>query len=435
MVAGPFRPTILLPAVMLTSMRDAEIVQICLHEAAHVARRDDWALMAQRLVEVIFASHPLVRWIAARIDLEREIACDDTVISVTGSARPYAACLTRIAEMAGGFFGSPAAAAASDERSHLTRRVETLLDKTRHAGTRLMRARLAVFACGLALVTLLAARTPGVVAFALAPRAIVARPATPVLPAVAQELIAQARPTTRPPAPPQPPSQMVRIAVSVTDPMNRFVTGLEPNAFHVFENGVERKIVDFTPQKQPLSIAIVWDEKSALRDLRNKMVQLRAIYQPSYPEVRVAEAQIAEIENRVRPVPFIDVPGSQVSVTEVGESQSLADGLESALDQLRGTPSEQAAIVLVLGPASWADEGINTRIFALVRTARVPVYPVVTADQAQARLAALATQLVNQYFIGYVPSGAAGPGEFRSVDVRLTPPVGLPQLTARVSKP
>jgi beta-lactamase regulating signal transducer with metallopeptidase domain len=466
MVAGPFHPTILLPAVMLESMDEAEIEQICLHEAAHLARRDDWALMVQRLVEAVFAPHPLVRWVAGRINLEREIACDDLVISVTGSARPYAACLTRIAELAAGFSSSPAAAAVSDERSHLTRRVETLLDKTRHTGARLLGARLAVLGCGLALVTFLAARTSGVVAFAAAPQAIAAARAVPALPAVAQELIAQTRPATRPPAPTpagaaEPATQAVRIAVSVTDPLNRFVAGLEAGAFHIFENGVEDKIIDFTPQKQPVSVAIVWDETSELRDLRNKLAQLRNFFKPEHPEVRAAEARITESENRA--LPSIDVPGSQVFVTKVGENQSLADGLESAIDQLRGTPAEQAAIVLVFGPASWTDERTNSRINAAISATGVRVYalglasvaggtfstgglpilvsgaagfvqyPVITPDRAPAGLAALTTQLANQYVIRYVPSGPAEPGKYQAVDVRLTPPVGLPQLTARVA--
>jgi hypothetical protein len=102
MLAGPFRPSILLPAPLLAAMHDAEIEQICLHEAAHLARYDDWALLAQRLIETVFALHPLARWISRQIHLEREIACDDAVITLTGLARPYAACLTHAAELAAG---------------------------------------------------------------------------------------------------------------------------------------------------------------------------------------------------------------------------------------------------------------------------------------------------------------------------------------------
>lgn len=455
MVAGPFRPTILLPAAMLTLMDDAEIAQICLHEAAHLARRDDWVLMVQRLIEVLFAPHPLVRWIAAQINLEREIACDDLVISVTGSARPYAACLTRVAEMAGGFSSTSAAAAVSDERSHLTRRVEMLLDKTRHAGARLLGARFAMLGCGLALVTFLAARAPGLLAFAASPQTIVAGPAVPALPAVAQELVAQTPP---PVATPPVSKQEVRIDVSVTDPLNRFVAGLEADAFHIFEGGVEQKIVDFTPQKQPVSVAIVWDQRGELSGLRHRLALLQTIYKPTYPDVRFVEAQIAEIENRT--IPPIDLPGSQVSVIKVGENQSLADGLESALDQLRGTPPGQAAVVLAFDAASWTDERNNARINAAIGAAGVRVYalglatvsggsastgglpalisgavgfvqyPVAMPGEAPARLGALAAELENQYLIGYVPSGAGG---FRTVDVRMRPPAGLPALTARVS--
>ena len=35
---------------------------------------------------------------ARRLNLEREIACDDWVVAMTGAARPYAVCLTKMAE-------------------------------------------------------------------------------------------------------------------------------------------------------------------------------------------------------------------------------------------------------------------------------------------------------------------------------------------------
>jgi beta-lactamase regulating signal transducer with metallopeptidase domain len=460
MVAGPFRPTILLPVVMLESMDEAEIAQICLHEAAHLARRDDWALMAQRLIEVVFALHPLVRWIAAQINLEREIACDDLVISVTGSARPYASCLTRIAELAGAFSGSSAAAAVSDERSHLTRRVEMLLDKTRHAGARLLGARLAVLACGLALVTLLAGRTPGVLVLLAPQRTIVAPSAPPSLPAVAPQLAAQARPATRPaPATPavaaQPAAQAVRIGVNVTDPMNHFVTGLDSDAFHVFENGVEQKIVDFAPQAEPVSIAIVWEQKGELSDLRHRLSELWVLppKEPG-PKIRIEPRFIGGSDGAGI---FANVPGTHVLPIQLGENQSIVDGFESALDQLRGTPPEQAAVVLVVDPSSWPVDRIravtnaadmSVYVLGVVsrgsgrsseatppalisrRAAGLEQYPIVTADEVAASLNWIPPELRSEYFIGYF---ANGPAEAGKVEVRMTPPVGLPALTARVS--
>jgi len=162
---GPLRPAILIPATLLERLDAAEIDQIGVHEAAHLARWDDCALLVQRLVEAVFALHPVVRWIARRIDLEREIACDDRVIASLGKPHSYAACLTRVVEFAGDG-RSLAAAAAADDRSHLSLRIDMLLDRTRHTGTRLLKHRLALMLAVLAGLALSASFSPEIVAFA-----------------------------------------------------------------------------------------------------------------------------------------------------------------------------------------------------------------------------------------------------------------------------
>ncbi len=163
---GPRHPSILIPAHLFELLEDAEIDQLGLHETAHLARGDDYALILQRVIEALFALHPVVRWISRRIDLEREIACDDLVIAATGHPRSYASCLTRIVEFSGGLRSSLAAATAVEDSSHLARRVDMLLDKHRHTGTRPLKVRLAAMFLLLAGVTWIAGRTPAVVAIA-----------------------------------------------------------------------------------------------------------------------------------------------------------------------------------------------------------------------------------------------------------------------------
>jgi tetratricopeptide (TPR) repeat protein len=131
------------------------------------------ALLAQRLIEALFVLHPLVRLISIRIDLEREIACDDLVISLTGLSRPYAACLTHVAELAGGFSSSTMAATAIDEHSSLTKRVDMLLNRTRHAGTRLLRVRFAVLLTSVGLLAFASAKTPALFEFPVAQKPVV----------------------------------------------------------------------------------------------------------------------------------------------------------------------------------------------------------------------------------------------------------------------
>ncbi len=165
--AGPWRPTILIPARLLERLDPEELDQIIVHEAAHLARRDDTVLLLQRVIEALLPLHPAVRWITRQSDLEREIACDDFVVETLRNPRSYARCLTRVVEISGHVRGSLAAATAVDHFSHLARRIDMLLE-TRHTGTRLRKARLAAIVAVLALFGWMGGRIPGLVSFAMA---------------------------------------------------------------------------------------------------------------------------------------------------------------------------------------------------------------------------------------------------------------------------
>ncbi len=168
---GPRQLAILIPSRVMDALDSREIDegaldQIGLHEAAHIARYDDYALLLQRAIEALFALHPVVRWITRQIDLEREIACDDFVIQATQRPRSYASCLTQMVELCGVVRPALVAAPVADDLSHLSRRVEMLLDTTRRTGTRLLRGRLSLVIAGLAAMAWFAGRTPQFLAFA-----------------------------------------------------------------------------------------------------------------------------------------------------------------------------------------------------------------------------------------------------------------------------
>jgi hypothetical protein len=163
---GPFRPSILIPTALFDALHGDDLDQIGLHEAAHLARRDDYALLVERVVEALFSLHPVVRWMARQIDLEREIACDDLVVEATGQPRRYADCLTRMVALCGSVRGSLAVAHASGNRSHFSQRVELLLDRARDTRSRVAAVRLTGFAAMLMAVTCILARMPGLLALA-----------------------------------------------------------------------------------------------------------------------------------------------------------------------------------------------------------------------------------------------------------------------------
>ena len=101
MATGFLRPAVILPEPLLTQFRDRELDHVLLHELAHVARRDDWSNLAARALTGLVGLHPVAAWVLRRVERERELACDDWVVSMTGEARPYAASLARLFELCG----------------------------------------------------------------------------------------------------------------------------------------------------------------------------------------------------------------------------------------------------------------------------------------------------------------------------------------------
>jgi bla regulator protein blaR1 len=89
MVAGYLKPVILIPASLLTGLRQQEIEMILLHELAHILRKDYLVNILQSLVETLFFFNPAVIWLSWLIRTERENCCDDLVINHTKNQNGY----------------------------------------------------------------------------------------------------------------------------------------------------------------------------------------------------------------------------------------------------------------------------------------------------------------------------------------------------------
>ena len=95
-VAGHFRPVILLPLGLATGLPADQVEAILLHELAHIRRYDYLVNLWQHVLEGLFFYHPAAWWISGAIRTEREHCCDDVVVTLTGDARAYAATLAAL---------------------------------------------------------------------------------------------------------------------------------------------------------------------------------------------------------------------------------------------------------------------------------------------------------------------------------------------------
>jgi bla regulator protein BlaR1 len=121
---GP--PIIALQPALIEQLTDSELDQVVVHEWAHVSGRDTLGALIQGVVHVVAGWHPAVWFAAKRLRLEREMACDEVAVDAAGSAKAYAACLTRVAALAHASSGSRLAVAMLSSPG-LTRRVLRLL--------------------------------------------------------------------------------------------------------------------------------------------------------------------------------------------------------------------------------------------------------------------------------------------------------------------
>jgi uncharacterized protein (TIGR03435 family) len=156
-VFGIFRPILWLPAGIANRLEDAELEAILAHELCHIRHRDNLLATLHLLVESLFWFHPLVWWLGARLEEERERACDEEVVRLGGEPQVYAESILKVVEF---YLASPVACAAGVSGGELKRRIESIM--TNRIAVRLNFTKKAA----LALAGIAALGAPLVVAFA-----------------------------------------------------------------------------------------------------------------------------------------------------------------------------------------------------------------------------------------------------------------------------
>ncbi len=135
MTIGWRKPLIILPQDLAQSLTSAECDSVLAHELAHIQRHDYAINFAMRFVQCVFFFHPAVWLIGKQLVIERELACDDWAVKLTGEPRRYAGCLTRLVELLSESKPLLAATGILFGKHIITRRVEMILNRDRNATT------------------------------------------------------------------------------------------------------------------------------------------------------------------------------------------------------------------------------------------------------------------------------------------------------------
>ena len=124
MLLGIFRPVIIVPQSFRDWSSDRQR-HVLMHELTHVARRDSIHDSIAWLATAFFWCNPLVWMLKRRQGQERELACDQTVVSLSSRPEDYADDLLSVVKEASGF--GPSTAIAMARSSELRQRIESIV--------------------------------------------------------------------------------------------------------------------------------------------------------------------------------------------------------------------------------------------------------------------------------------------------------------------
>jgi Ca-activated chloride channel family protein len=257
---------------------------------------------------------------------------------------------------------------------------------------------------------------------------------------------------------------MVLVPVTVTDPMNRLVTGLEQEDFQIFENNGQQQIRSFSSEDAPISIGIVFDlsgsMSSKLVRARSSILQFIKTANPQDEFFVIGFNDRPElIENFTSSVEDIQ---ARLATVQSGHRTALLDAIYYGIAKMKEARHERKALLVVSDGGDNNSRYTEGELRAQVREADVQIYSIGIFDPYAAtpeersgpqllndlseetggRLfrvddvaemgdiaEKISTELRNQYVIGYKPKNLARDGKWRKVKVKVNPPQGLPPLT------
>jgi Ca-activated chloride channel family protein len=286
------------------------------------------------------------------------------------------------------------------------------------------------------------------------------------------------QPRIQPPAPKDPTAElalkthtkpfkvavdMVLVPVTITDPLNRLVTGLDRENFSLFEGKDAQEIKTFSSEDAPVSIGVIFDMSgsmgSKIERAREAVVEFFKTANPQDEFFMITFAdkpeEISDFTNSVD-----DIQGRLIYTVPKGRT-ALLDAIYLGVSKMRQAKYPKKALLIISDGGDNHSRYTEGEIRSMVKEADILIYaigiydhyfptdeerlgPTLLSDVTELTggraftidnpndLADVSTkigiELRNQYVIGYRPKNPVRDGKWRKIKVKLLPPKGLPPL-------
>lgn len=261
-------------------------------------------------------------------------------------------------------------------------------------------------------------------------------------------------------------SNLVLIPVTVTDPLNRFVTGLEKDNFRIFEDKAEQTVASFSSEDAPLSVGLVFDTSGSMGSKLEKSRQAVAqFFKTANPEDEFFLVQFGDTADLIQPFTRnLEEIQNRLVFTQSKGRTALLDALYMALSQMKSARNPRKALLVISDGGDNNSRYTEAEIKNLVKEADVQIYgigiyeamsargrtpeeaagqgllteiaeqtggrqyPVENVNELPDIAGKIGVELRNQYVLGYSPQNQVRDGKYRKVQIKLVQPRGLPTL-------
>ena len=256
---------------------------------------------------------------------------------------------------------------------------------------------------------------------------------------------------------------LVLVPVTICDPMNRLVTGLDKDNFSVFEGKEAQEIRHFSSEDAPVSLGVIFDMSGSMSSkIERAREAVMEFFKTANPQDEFFMITFSdkpqEISDFTQSVE--EIQGRLLYTIPKGRT-ALLDAIYLGVSKMRQAKYTKKSLLIISDGGDNHSRYTEGEIKSLVKEADVLVYAIGIYDKyfptAEERLgpallgevaeltggrsftidnpndlADVATkigiELRNQYVLGYRPKNPGHDGKWRKIKVKLIPPKGLPPL-------
>ena len=263
-------------------------------------------------------------------------------------------------------------------------------------------------------------------------------------------------------------SNLVLVPVTVCDPNNRPVTGLEKEHFKIYDDKVEQAVTQFAMEDEPLAVGLVFDISGSMGPkLRRSRMAAAEFFKQANPEDEFFLVEFNDQPKLVTPLTKnTSEIQNQLTFTQSKGRTALLDAILLAMNEMKNSKMKRKALLIVSDGGDNASRYTEAEVRSRVREADVLIYAIGIYEPYGSRgrspeelsgpglltdlseqtggrhlpvddlaelpdvAAKIGIELRNRYVLGYSPTDQQHDGRYHHVRVLVIPPHGLPPLRA-----